>query len=502
VKGSRGKSVIGYVRVSRKNGREGETYIAPKLQREDIERFVQAQGHELISVVVDEDQSGGKLDRPGLNRVMAALEAGEADAIAVAYLSRLSRKTVDGLQLVQRLNDLGRHVLIADQDMDTTTTNGKMMLTILLAVAEWELGQRRAHFVSAQRNAMIDKKVWAGSTPIGYVRTGRTKDGKPCGPMIPNPKTAPVIKALYRRRAKGQSWSSLARWLDGELPREDGTTWLPSTVKELLRTPLNMGRLERTIGGEKIVVDNAHEALVSRGEWEAVNASQGNGPTHRSEAAMLAGIGRCATCGGPMTRSSEPSRDRTRRYDSYKCSRSTSCDKPARISATRLNSHVLGIVLHRLAASAAIEGRRPSSDGGERTNAERELENAEHELRVYATAVSAADLGEAAFAEGARLRREAMEDARDRLAQIAAREGAGGPSYRDLLDRLPSMGDGERNAALRTILDHVVVTPAGAPGVRGNLDERVRVIFRGDDRLEDAARLGDHVGPERDSVAA
>ena len=96
--------VIGYVRVSDVDGRGGDRFISPDVQRETIARFVNGKGHELVDVVVELDQSGGTLARPGLEQVLERIEAGEADALAVAYLSRLSRRVIDGLEVVQRLN--------------------------------------------------------------------------------------------------------------------------------------------------------------------------------------------------------------------------------------------------------------------------------------------------------------------------------------------------------------------------------------------------------------
>ena len=120
--------IIGYLRVSQVADRDGDRFISPDVQRETIKRFVTGKGHTLIDVVEDLDESGGSLDRPGLDRVLERLDAGEADGLAVAYLSRLSRRVIDGLGLAQRLRDAGRALLVADLDLDTSTPTGKAML--------------------------------------------------------------------------------------------------------------------------------------------------------------------------------------------------------------------------------------------------------------------------------------------------------------------------------------------------------------------------------------
>src|SRR4029077_1991467 len=101
---------LGYGRVSDVAGREGVRFHSPEDQRQRVNAFVKARGHRLIDWVEDLDESGGTLDRPGLQRVLERLDAGEADALAVAYLSRLTRNTVQGLELVTRLNAAGRDV--------------------------------------------------------------------------------------------------------------------------------------------------------------------------------------------------------------------------------------------------------------------------------------------------------------------------------------------------------------------------------------------------------
>jgi DNA invertase Pin-like site-specific DNA recombinase len=489
--------VIGYVRVSDVNGRAGDRFISPDVQREAIERFVQGKRHELVDVVVELDVSGGTLARPGLDEALARLEAGEADAIAVAYLSRLSRRVLDGLGIVQRLNDAGRHVLIADLDLDTSTNIGKAVLAVLLAFAELELNERRDSWATAQRHA-LERGVYPGSTPIGYLRD---EDGR----MVPNPATAPAVRKLFDRRLAGDSWSELARMLDRELPREDGTPWRPSTVADLVTTPLNIGRLERAVGGERIVVENAHEPLVSRAVWEAVANGRPNvnGTVHRDEPAMLAGLIRCAGCGGPMSRAGNgkgrlSATGERLRYDHYTCLRR--CAEAARMSVRPVDDYVIAETLEHLAQSAAVDAARHNDD--EVGSAERTVEHAEAELAAYLSAVSALDVGEAAFAVGARERRRQVDAARRALAQAAAKARVRGPAHADLVDQLPTMSDGDKNRLLRTIIDRVLVKKAGQPGRRGDPRERVEIIFRGDDAPKQELELVDDVGRKRSAVAA
>src|SRR5262245_50111139 len=191
---------------------------------------------------------------------------------------------MDGLAVLQRINASGRDVLVADLDLDTSTPVGRAVLTVLLAFAELELEQRREGWATAQRRALA-RRVYPGSGATGYMRDEQ-------GRMVPDPAAAPAIRRMFERRAAGASWTELARMLDEESPRADGTTWRPSTVASMTRTPMFLARLERTVGGEMVVVENAHEPIVDRGLWEAVNASRQKmrAPNRRPEPALLAGL--------------------------------------------------------------------------------------------------------------------------------------------------------------------------------------------------------------------
>ena len=72
----KGKKVIGYVRVSRTMGREGESFLSPALQREQIEALARREGLTVVDVVEELDASGAEAKRPGWNRAIETVEAG------------------------------------------------------------------------------------------------------------------------------------------------------------------------------------------------------------------------------------------------------------------------------------------------------------------------------------------------------------------------------------------------------------------------------------------
>lgn len=87
-----------YVRVSAVGERGGdESYGSPTVQREAEERWAEYKGERIAKVWIDEDQSGGTQDRPGLNAAIERALRGETGGIVAYNISRFSRFTEGGL---------------------------------------------------------------------------------------------------------------------------------------------------------------------------------------------------------------------------------------------------------------------------------------------------------------------------------------------------------------------------------------------------------------------
>ena len=88
----------------------------------------------------DLDQSGGKLDRPGLNALLARIRAGETDGVIVSKLDRLSRLgVVDALRLVEEITEAGGSIAAVDLGIDPTTPFGEFGMTICSPCLAWNV---------------------------------------------------------------------------------------------------------------------------------------------------------------------------------------------------------------------------------------------------------------------------------------------------------------------------------------------------------------------------
>src|SRR6185437_3005542 len=97
----------GYIRVSRRAGREGESFIAPEVQRKKIADWAALHGVEIVRWWEELDQSGAKLARPIFQEALGRCERGETGGIVVARLDRFARSAVDALESIKRLNQAG-----------------------------------------------------------------------------------------------------------------------------------------------------------------------------------------------------------------------------------------------------------------------------------------------------------------------------------------------------------------------------------------------------------
>jgi len=102
--------------------------------------------------------SGARADRPGLAQALNYLRDGE-DVLVVARLDRLGRSLPDALRTVQQLAEHKIGLEALDVKLDTSTASGKMMLTLLLALAEWERDLLRERTREGVARAGTDARV-------------------------------------------------------------------------------------------------------------------------------------------------------------------------------------------------------------------------------------------------------------------------------------------------------------------------------------------------------
>src|SRR5712691_8936537 len=139
----------GYIRVSRRAGREGESFISPEIQRQRIEAWAQANDVQIVRFWEELDQSGAKRNRPMFQEALARCERGETGGIVVAKLDRFARSAVDALESIKRLNEAGARLVSVEAGFDGSTPMGRFAIGILTLIAELELERIKHNWQTA-----------------------------------------------------------------------------------------------------------------------------------------------------------------------------------------------------------------------------------------------------------------------------------------------------------------------------------------------------------------
>lgn len=474
-----------YIRVSRVAGREGESFISPDVQRERIERFAELKGHSIGETFIDLDQSGGKLQRPELEKALERIRRGESGGIVVAKVDRFARSLVKALETIAQIEDVGGAVLVADGDFDTTTPTGKMLLRLMLTFAEFELDRIRENWGSAQARAVSRGVHVSSRVPTGYTKRD---DGR----LEPHATVAPIVRELFTRRATGQGWTTLANWMNttGAVGPYGNAHWTNSTLAAIVSNRVYLGEAR----SGQYANPQAHEPIVSRAEWEAAQSVRTVATGRNGDGALLAGLVRCAGCRYVVKADTMKGRDgeRLRIYRCRKHHPAGECPAPATIMGRILEPWVERRFLDELDDTIVAVGEASTED---LTEAVRQLEAAEYELAAFRDDTVISAIGATAFAEGLQKRAAAVEAARKAVHELSSAQPTGAVdinvSAGDLRAAWPTLSVPERRAILTSGIDAIFVRANGSGG-QPPVDERTLILWRGE-APDDLPRRGNRV---------
>jgi site-specific DNA recombinase len=264
-----------YTRKSSEEGLE-QDFNSLHAQREACEAYITSQRHEgwklLPARYDDGGYSGGSMERPGLQKLLADMQSGLIDVVVVYKVDRLTRSLTDFARIVEAFDARNASFVSVTQSFNTTTSMGRLTLNVLLSFAQFErevTGERIRDKIAASKK----KGMWMGGfVPMGYAANGRSL-------TIVESEAAVIRRIFDRFLALGS-----VRDLKAELDR-DGITTRPfvsaSNNRSWGNRPFSIGHL-RSILQNPIYIGEVrhkderypaqHPAIIERQQFDRVQA--------------------------------------------------------------------------------------------------------------------------------------------------------------------------------------------------------------------------------------
>ncbi|MEN2787330.1 recombinase family protein [Sphingomonas qilianensis] len=260
-----------YTRKSSEEGLE-QAFNSLDAQREACAAYVLSQASEgwnaLPDIYDDGGLSGGSLERPALQRLLADIAAGKVDIIVVYKVDRLTRSLLDFAKLVEVFDKAGVSFVSITQSFNTTTSMGRLTLNMLLSFAQFER-EVTAERIRDKIAASKAKGMWMGGLPpLGYRPDGRT--------LTIVEAHAAIVRDIYQRYLDIGNVRLLVDQLDAERIRTPvrqmangrsfgGATFSRGQVYAILKNPIYIGEIPHRDKRHK----GLHAPIIDGQVWEA-----------------------------------------------------------------------------------------------------------------------------------------------------------------------------------------------------------------------------------------
>jgi len=356
-----------YTRKSTEEGLE-QDFNTLDAQREAAEAFIQSQRREGWIVLPERYDDGGftgaNMERPALQRLLAAVAAGAIDCVVVYKVDRLSRSLLDFTSILSQFDKRNVSFVAVTQQFNTSTSLGRLTLNILLSFAQFErelIGERTRDKMSAARK----KGKWVGGTLVlGYdVAPGG-------GRLVVNEQEAEQVRAIF---ALFEQTGALRQTLV-EIERRGWRlkSWTCKTGEFHTGGPFTLDALRRLLSNilysaavrhQGKIYPGEHAAILEPGQWERVQSllpqsRQRRGGMRNKHQALLQGLLHCECCAAPMVYSYAAKGGR--KYPYYVCRQAqkngwATCPSKS-LPAQAIEASVLGRIREGLNQTTPWEG--------------------------------------------------------------------------------------------------------------------------------------------------
>jgi DNA invertase Pin-like site-specific DNA recombinase len=297
--------VCAYVRVS--TGHEGQLKSLENQTEYYQNKFSNSPHYSFVGVFSDAGISGSKSNRPGFQEMLTRARAGEIDLIFTKSISRFARSTLMLLEVVRELRDIGVGVIFEEQNINTLSSEGEMMLTILASIAEEERKAVCSNVAWAMQNKFKRGEVLVDTNRL----LGYDKDEN--GHLVINEEEAEIVRLIFKLYLQGLSSLKIVKILNDEgVPSYTGNPWITNRILSIIANEKYVGdmlqqkayvnetgSLVRNWGQmPKYFVKDSHPGIISREDWEKVQEVR---KRRRRNEYPLTSLIKCPYCGASLT---------------------------------------------------------------------------------------------------------------------------------------------------------------------------------------------------------
>ena len=253
------KKIAGlYIRVSTEDqAREG--FSLPE-QEKRLRAMCEYKGYEIYKVYKDAGisaKTGNK--RPAFEELLQDIKDKKCNTIVVLKLDRLTRSVYDWENIIKFLEENNAYLDCANDDINTTNANGKMISRILMSVSQQEI-ERTSERTKVGLSGAIKAGHIPARAPLGYKHVDRL--------LVPDPLTKDIIIRIFNLYSEGCTYVKIAKIYNEEKVLGK-TNWRDTTILKIISNEIYKGDyVSGKRSGNSVYYENVVEPLVSKELWE------------------------------------------------------------------------------------------------------------------------------------------------------------------------------------------------------------------------------------------
>ncbi len=194
---------------------------------------------EEYEIFIDKGFSGKSTERPDFQRMLLKVKNGEISKIVIYKYDRISRSMYDFVNMQKEFEKYNTHLVSVTENIDTTTTQGKAMVNILMTFAEMERETIQKRIKDNYYSRGEKGFYLGGYAPFGYNKVDTYKNGKKTYTFEENTNESCILKQMYIDYVNGKSLSEIARELnDKNVPTRRKRPWNENCISRMLKSPV------------------------------------------------------------------------------------------------------------------------------------------------------------------------------------------------------------------------------------------------------------------------